>query len=218
MSGVISCFWQRVIMFKQMLALGLFLAWGMVARATFLDSTVGFKLEAPNRFIQFPIPVGSSKVLAAFATSDPAAGVPDAAVGITRPGCLIGREHLQVSKLPANIPVHEAKVYTTRWKTFKVDVIAGRQKVEKATLAVRMAQIPLKPEAIQVVVAVPVEQEAKADGILQEFLANLDGPSNWLTDEDRSERLGYIVGMVIMLAAVGGYFLMRRKRMKTLKV
>jgi len=61
-------------------------------------------------------------------------------------------------------------------------------------MATRMAQVPLKGEAIQVGVAVPLGKEDLADALLSELLAGLDGSSNWLTDEEREDRLARNLG------------------------
>jgi hypothetical protein len=79
-----------------------------------------------------------------------------------------------------------------KWKSFNIQVIEGEVALGDVRVAVRSALIPLKKEAIALNVAVPSGKEAEADALLTQLLAGLDGPSNWLTEGDIAERLGYM--------------------------
>src|SRR5271168_4125665 len=47
------------------------------------------------------------------------------------------------------------------------------------TLAGRSVQVPLRDEAIQIDLVVPLGKEGTADSLLAQFLSGLDGRSNW---------------------------------------
>jgi hypothetical protein len=149
----------------------------------------------------------------AFATSDdPAQGIPDAVVIIGRMHGVLGRKHFDPSKAP--IPgVSDARIRQQKWKTFDIDVIEGHVSQGGIRMSVRAAQIPLKPEAIQLVVLVPVGKEAEADALLTELLAGLDGPSNWLTDYEWSESIGQVVACIVVLT-IAPLFVAWRKRFR----
>ena len=75
--------------------------------------------------------------------------------------------------------------------------------------------MPLAKEAIQITLAGPAGDEARLVADLQTVLGSLEGKSNWLTDADRSERLGRVAGSVIGVAlgvALVVYLLRRRRR------
>jgi hypothetical protein len=197
----------------------------LLARAagadTYSNPDLEFTIQIPARFHPFPPPPGT---LAAYATSDPAKGMPDELMTITRLGGTIGREHLKASDIPAQakgIPFSNISVKTAKWKSFDIDVIAMQGAANGATMATRAAQVPLKREAIQITVGVPLAQEAKADATLSELLATADGPSNWLTQPERTQRmeegykrLGMTCGIVLGAAIVGVVVLVKFLRRK----
>jgi len=61
-------------------------------------------------------------------------------------------------------------------------------------------QVPLRPEAIQLVLAGPSKQAGGAEPILTAILAGLEGQTNWLSSSERAGRLGTIVGWVVGIA------------------
>jgi len=171
---------------------------GRADARTIKNADLNYTLVVPDRLQQITPQVG---MVDAFATSDPSKGMPDAAVSITRMHGTIGREHLDASKTP--IPgVSGAHIRQQRWKTFDIDVVEGEVRQGDVRIAVRGAQVPLKGEAIVINVAVPVGKEAQADALLSEVLAGLDGPSNWLTAEERGERLGSGIARMAIIGAV----------------
>lgn len=158
-----------------------------------------FSLTVPAGYIQ----ITSPNAIYAFATSDPAAGkVPDATVAVQRLHGTIGPGHMDLSA--TGIP--DAHFLRGKWKTFDIDIVAGHVTRNGIPFAMRGAQIPLQHEAIQILLLVPAEQDARADRIMQEFLAGLDGPSNWpsqpaLSAEERGRLLG---GGIVRLAITIG--------------
>jgi hypothetical protein len=170
---------------------------GHVDARTIKNVELGYTLVVPDRFQPITPQAG---MVDAFATSDPSQGMPDAIVSISRLHGTIGRDHLDPSKTP--IPgVSDVHVRQQRWKTFDVDVIEGQVVQGDVRLAIRGVQVPLKREAIQLNIAVLPGKEAQADALLSELLTGLDGPTNWLTDEERGERLG---SGIVKMAFFGG--------------
>jgi hypothetical protein len=163
---------------------------------TIKNAELNYTLVVPDRFKQMPPPPGA---IDAFASSDPAQGIPDAVVTISRLPGVLGREHFDASKhaIPG---FPEARFRQQKWKTFDIDVMEAQTVQAGVRLSVRGAQIPLKPAAIQLSIAVRAGKEAEADALLTELLAGLDGPSNWLTDFESSESIGQAVGGIIVLA------------------
>ena len=87
--------------------------------------------------------------------------------------------------------------------------------MDRTASAGRIAQVPLKPEAVQLLLAGPADQVERGDTLLKTTLASLHGESNWLTHAERMERIGQTIGIWITIAfAVGVFFYMRKRRAK----
>jgi hypothetical protein len=113
----------------------------------------------------------------------------------------IGREDLsKEGKIPAN-----ASLEKTEWKSFKIDVIRVIENIGGVSFVTLNAQVPLKPHAIQVSVAGPASDETKLRADLLAIVASVDGPTNWLTDEQRfSPKPNWIAVVVGLLVIITG--------------
>ena len=81
------------------------------------------------------------------------------------------------------------------------------------TLVVFISQLPLAPEAVQVTVAGSTAHEAEASATFRALVASVDGKSSWLSDADRSFRLGELVGSTLGVGlGLGLYFWLQRRR------
>jgi hypothetical protein len=189
---------------------------------TVSDNELNFSLTVPDRYIQL---ASSGDTVYSFATSDPAAGVPEAVIAVQRMHGVIGPEPLDL----AATGISDAHFLNEKWKTFDIDGFAGHLTKNGIQFAARAVQIPLQREAVQIIVVVPIEREAIADGVLREFLAGLDGPSNWpikpeLSPYERGRLLGQgVVRLAVTIAllaavtvAVVRYF-RRPKNGRTIK-
>jgi hypothetical protein len=74
--------------------------------------------------------------------------------------------------------------------------------------------VPHANLGVQVQIVGPAADEARLRQELDAFLAGLDGKSSWLSDAERSEKLGTLVGGAVgVLLAVGfALWWSRRKR------
>jgi hypothetical protein len=86
-------------------------------------------------------------------------------------------------------PTPQVELTTEQWKGF--DIVVGRVAEElNGTMGVVFnAQVPLKPEGIQIKVMGPITQESQLRSLLRDMLATLTGETNWLSTEERSQRL-----------------------------
>jgi len=73
-------------------------------------------------------------------------------------------------------------------------------------------QVPLAKQALMLTLLGPGANEAALAGELQTFLSALDGKSNWLSDEERSEKLGRLVGTIVGVVIGLGIVLWWRRR------
>jgi hypothetical protein len=157
-----------------------------------------FTLTLPDRYTQLK---STGETICTFGTMDRTAG---AIISLARLGHTIDPGPTDISKFA----VPDPRRIPATWKTFPVDVIAWRTTAKNGTVsAARWVQIPLKPQAISIVVLVPVEKEAFADDLLHDFLTGLDGPSNWrverpLTAGERARNLA--LGLALMLVLLAG--------------
>ncbi len=119
-------------------------------------------------------------------------------VSIQDLGGAIGREDLSKrNTLPANATIEKIP-----WKSFQIDlfrILEGKNGVSVITFN---AQVPLKPHAIQISVVGPAEQEAELRKQIQDIVASVDGPSNWLTKDERIDRVAYGIGRLVGAACV----------------
>lgn len=114
----------------------------------------------------------------------------------------LGQEHLRAADLPRG-----TRLSTQKWKGFDIDVIRTDTVESGTAIVVYAAQVPLRPEAIQLVLAGPTAQAGGAEAILAAALARLEGQTNWLPSTERAGRLGTIVGWVAGIAI--GVFIVR---------
>jgi hypothetical protein len=103
-----------------------------------------------------------------------------------------------------------------KWNAFDLEVVVTQAVNGDRKVVTLGTQVPLAKEAIQLYFMGPATDEAKLVDDLQTTLGSLEGRSNWLTDDERDERLGRAVGMVV--GAVGGLALVwwwRRRRARS---
>lgn len=175
------------------------------ARAEIIrDEKLNFTLALPDGFADFPAGKEPGTVYS-YLKGTP--GTDDFAILTIKPmGGTIGREALQQKDLP-KIEGIKFDLRREKWKTFDVDVMVGTARQDGIAVYVAVAQVPLKKEAIQVVVAGPEARRADVLATLRTLLASLDGPSNWLTDAERSLRLGKLAGGIAAALAFAGWLI-----------
>ncbi len=203
------------------LAAGVMLSLAGAARADTVSSAdPAFSFTLPNEFKDFPQGHGQ-KVLYSFARGNPG----DASYAVLRIeglGGTIGREPLhraivekaaRSSTASTGVEVKGFDYRKTRWKTFELDLIATRLTGGQQELLTLSTQVPLAKEAVQIAMLGPAKDEPRLVSELQSILVSLQGETNWLTDDERSERLGQLVGMGVgLIAACVGLLLWRRRR------
>ncbi len=85
----------------------------------------------------------------------------------------------------------------TKWGQFEVDrLITSMSNPAGDEVLVFATQVPLKRKALQVQVAGAAADRARLLAEHQEVIDSIVGDSNWLTDSERSDRLGQLVGTV----------------------
>jgi hypothetical protein len=164
---------------------------------TVTNTVPEFTLTLPDRYASVK---HLGDALYTFGIKDQAAG---SVVGVYR----LGHTIEQGAERPPQIQAADARLIPATWKSFSVDVTAWHTTAKNGAIsAARWVQIPLQQQAVSILVLVPVEKEAFADGLLQDFLSGLDGPTNWkieqqLTAVERAERIAFGLGLALVLLA-----------------
>ncbi len=102
----------------------------------------------------------------------------------------------------------------TRWHGFEIDLVATQLTHDNEKLVTLGVQVPLRKEAIQVYFMGPADDEVRLRADLTQILGSLRGESSWLTDDERSERLGFAVGIGVgAIVVISLWFWLRRRRL-----
>ncbi len=125
-------------------------------------------------------------------------------------GGIIGREALNDFTAPNGAL---AKVSTLKWKSLDIFVARVPENANGQKALNLVAQVPLKAEAMTVTVFGNADNEAELQTLLASVLATIDGPSNWLTNDQRIDKLAGLAGGGIGIAGV--LFWMSRRKKKT---
>lgn len=173
------------------------------------NEELGFSIAVPDSFVDYPAGRAQKDFVYYWIEQHPSSDSGRLILGVTRLGGVIGREPASPRDLPAGM-----QPMTYRWKGF--DIEGGKSVTEQSgvRLVSFVAQIPLRNEAIQIVVAAPERDAERAQALMTSTLLSLDGETNWLNDEERAQRLGESVGRLLVptiaLIAVGVW--MRRRK------
>jgi hypothetical protein len=176
----------------------------LVADETVSDQQLGFRLTVPDGFVPDPEKI-QGKVVCAF-HRPPAA---DQKVGtfilVSRLSGVLGREKIDPKTVTASNP--QVTIVTEKWKEFDIEVFRVPEQAGELQLLTFNAQVPLKPEAVQVAVIGDGTKESDLRSVLRSVLGSLDGPTNWLNTEQRAgqlaegiTRLAITVGVVLVIA------------------
>ena len=178
---------------------------------TILDTKLNITLTLPDAFKPYPAGLAQPGTLYSYINGSP--GTDNfQIVGIESMGGSIGREHISVPQIPgATLDVKQEK-----WRTFDIEVIEGTMTIDNVTMFAMVAQVPIKPNAIQLKLVAPVAYKAELQATMRTLLASLHGPSNWLTDSQRAYQLGRSIGFLLcgLTTAAVIMFIRKRRRKK----
>jgi hypothetical protein len=90
-------------------------------------------------------------------------------------------------------------ILAEKWKDFDIDVVRAPQEAEGVRLVGFIAQVPLKPEAIQIAVVGDASREDEIKETLRAVLGGLDGQSNWLTKKEGMDRVAEAIRDVVLV-------------------
>jgi len=160
------------------------------------SAELGYVMSLPDGFVSIPAEfAGVRDVVGCWAGEGSQSSQGSFVLCVQRMHATLGRERLKSSDLPAS-----SRLLTVKWQGLDIDAIRTDTSQAGAPLTVYTAQVPLRREAIQVVVAGPGARAPEALTILNSVLGSLKGETNWLSSTERAGRMGRIVGWVLGIA------------------
>ncbi len=177
-------------------------------------SEMGFKLSLPDGFERVTEEEQPNDFVRVYRQSG-AEGPLAIVVAIERLHGVLPR--LNMDEAPANANV---QIATERWGEFDILVARVTEVINGVPGVALNAQVPLKPEAIQFKVMGPSSHEPQLRELLREMLGTLEGSTNWLTSEERTQRLhegtqrlgitGAVIAVIVIALIIGIKMLWRR--------
>jgi hypothetical protein len=160
------------------------------------NAELGYVMSLPEGFVSIPAEfAGGRDVVGCWAGEGSQSSQGAFFLCVQRMHATLGREHLKSTDLPA-----KSQLLTVRWNGLDIDAIRTDTGQTGTAITVYTAQVPLRREAIQVIVAGPSARATEALAVLNSVLGSLKGETNWLSSAERAGRMGTIVGWVIGIA------------------
>src|SRR5437879_12899458 len=173
----------------------LLLASASAVQSQVRNAELGYSLALPEGFTEFPEARAQKDVVDAWSETAPVSANGALVFLVVRMHGILPREAMRQEDVPAN-----TQVVSFKWKGFDVSGLRTQTSQEGKPVFVLVAQVPLRPEAVQLSVAGPPDQETRGQAIMEATLASLEGETNWLTSTERAGRLGNIAGWWIRIA------------------
>ena len=171
------------------------------------NAELGYSLTPPEGFTDFPEARSQKDVVDSWSEAAPVSANGALVFLVVRMHGILPREAMRQEDVPAN-----TQVVSFKWKGFDVSGLRTQASQEGKPAFVLVAQVPLRPEAVQLSVAGPADQETRGQAIMEATLASLEGETNWLTSTERAGRLGTAAGWWIGIAVAVIAVLAWRKR------
>src|SRR5258705_788343 len=140
------------------------------------SAELGYVMSLPDGFVSIPAEfAGVRDVVGCWAGEGSQSSQGSFVLCVQRMHATLGRERLKSSDLPAS-----SRLLTVKWQGLDIDAIRTDTSQAGAPLTVYTAQVPLRREAIQVVVAGVVGRGPPPVAIINTLLAPPSGATNML--------------------------------------
>jgi hypothetical protein len=170
----------------------------LVAGETVSDQQRGFRVTVPDGFVPDAEKVQGA-VIHAFQRPPAADQKFGTLILISRLDGVLDRKKIDPKMLAEKGP--QVTIVTEKWKEFDIECFRVPEQAGGLQLVTFNAQVPLKPEAIQIAVGGEAAKENELRDVLRSVLGSLDGQTNWLTSEQRVSKVAE--GVVRLSITVG---------------
>ena len=159
------------------------------------NADLGYRFTLPDGFIGFPEGRSQRDVVDCWSELMPYSQNGALVLCVQRMRGTLARGRMKTADVPPS-----AQLKTYKWKGFEIDGFRADTAQGGTAVVILAVQVPLRGEAIQLILAGPADQGQRAEAIMTSTIASLEGETNWLTSTERAGRLGNIVGWGLGIA------------------
>jgi hypothetical protein len=179
------------------------LAFALLMQTPASNTEIGYHLTVPEGFVDYPEGRATNpRMISCWREETEDSTAATLALCVQRLGLTMGRDTLRSSDIPARTEIRRF-----RWRDLDLQGFLTHVERDGDDFVALTVQVPLRKEAIQVVVGGPASEEPRADAVMRQTLASLEGESNWLTREQQAEKIGEVAGYWI--SGIAGVFFLR---------
>jgi hypothetical protein len=171
------------------------------------NAELGYRFTLPSGFAAFPEGRAQKDMVDCWSEATPASAHGAMILCVQRMRGVLPREAMKPEDVPAT-----TQLVSFKWKEFDLQGLRSLVSQAGAQVFVLVTQVPLRREAVQLLLSGPADQETRGQALMTETLASLEGESNWLTASERAGRLGTAAGWWIGIAVAVTAVLVWRKR------
>ena len=157
-----------------------------------VNAQLGYRFTLPDGFIGFPEGRTQRDVVDCWSELMPYSQNGALVLCVQRMRGTLARGRMRREDVPAS-----AQLKTYKWKGFDIDGFRTDTAQGGTRVVILAVQVPLRGEAIQMILAGPLDQGQRAEAIMTSTIASFEGETNWLTSTERAGRLGNIVGWAL---------------------
>ena len=162
-----------------------------------VNSELGYRLTLPEDFVRITdvIPFPGKDTVDCWGGEAPGGG--NLILCVERLHAELSTQHVPRADLPPS-----QQLTTVKWKDYDVDATRTDTMLGRVAVVIYAARVPLRREAIRVLVTTQQDRADAARAILIQVLGSLEGESNWPKPAGQSGPLGKTFGWIIAIAFV----------------
>ncbi|HEY6157638.1 MAG TPA: hypothetical protein VIV88_09290 [Gemmatimonadales bacterium] len=171
------------------------------------SAELGYRFTLPSGFAVFPEGRGQKDMVDCWSEATPVSAHGAMILCVQRMHGVLPRDAMKPEDVPAT-----TQLVSFKWKEFDLQGLRSLVSQAGEQVFVLVTQVPLRGEAVQLLLSGPADQETRGQSLMTQTLASLEGESNWLTASERAGRLGTAAGWWIGIAVAVTAVLVWRKR------
>ncbi len=159
------------------------------------NSSFGYRFAVPDGFVAFPEGRSQRDVVECWSELMPYSQNGALVLCVQRMHGRLARGPMKPEEVPP-----AARLMSFKWKGFDLNGFRADTAQGGTPVIILAVQVPLRKEAVQLILAGPLDQGQRAEAIMASTITSLEGETNWLTSTERAGRYGNIVGWVVGIA------------------